>query len=185
MPAPGAMPDVTAFARSTVELGECGIRAWRRSSAKFERWRYGSEIQSGSSTQSDPAADVGSVTQTSLSFGFLASQQRFYVELEALRPCLPAVALPTVRAALYASLMLRATIAFALVSAVPVAGCTPVAVGAVVAGGGSLVSANILHEDDCEGEGCRYGNALAFMLMVIGLSLLVGGGIYLGVSERD
>jgi hypothetical protein len=61
----------------------------------------------------------------------------------------------------------------------------PVAVGAVVVGGGSLVAASSLHEDDCDGEGCKYGNALALLLGVVGLGLLVVGGVYLGVTERD
>jgi hypothetical protein len=78
--------------------------------------------------------------------------------------------------------MLRKGLAVMLVATI--ASCSaPVAIGAVAVGGGGLVATKAIYKGDCDGEGCRYGNALAFMLGVVSLSLVVVGGVSLSIDE--
>ena len=68
--------------------------------------------------------------------------------------------------------------------AVTIASCsTPVAIGSLAAGGGGLVVTKVIYKDDCDGEGCIYGNVLAFMLGVVSLSLIAVGGVSLAIDE--
>ncbi|MEO8706911.1 MAG: hypothetical protein ABI867_43190 [Kofleriaceae bacterium] len=72
----------------------------------------------------------------------------------------------------------------AVVLAVAVAACsTPVAIGSLVVGGGGLVASKAMHRSDCDGEGCVYGNALAFLLGVVSLSFVVVGGVSLVTKD--
>ena len=65
-----------------------------------------------------------------------------------------------------------------------IASCsTPVAVGSLAAGGGGLVVTTVIYEDDCDGEGCIYGNMIAFMFGVVSVSLIAVGGVSLAIDE--
>ncbi len=74
-----------------------------------------------------------------------------------------------------------------LLAAVTSSACsTPVAVGSMLAGGGALVGAKVIYKEDCDGEGCGYGNLLAVLLGTIGFSFFVGGSVGLAVeNNRD
>jgi hypothetical protein len=72
----------------------------------------------------------------------------------------------------------------AVLLATTIASCsTPVAIGAIAAGGGGLVATAAVYEDDCDGEGCIYGNVMAFMLGIVSVSLVAVGGVSLAIEE--
>lgn len=77
-----------------------------------------------------------------------------------------------------------ARIALLLALALPASGCTAVAVGSVVAGGGALVATGTMYDDDCDTEGCAMSQAMALLLGVVGSAMLIGGGVYLAVDYQ-
>jgi hypothetical protein len=74
-------------------------------------------------------------------------------------------------------------IGLAVLLATSISCSAPVAIGAMAVGGGGLIATKAIYKEDCDGEGCIYGNVLAFMLGVVSLSLVIVGGVSLSIDE--
>ena len=72
----------------------------------------------------------------------------------------------------------------AVLLATTVVSCSaPVAVGSIAVGGGGLIATKAIYKGDCDGEGCIYGNVLAFVLGAVSLSLITVGAVSLSIDE--
>ena len=75
---------------------------------------------------------------------------------------------------------MRAVLSIALCAALGLgSGCTAVAVGALALGAGATVTAGVMYDNNCDGEGCAYGNVAALSLALVGVCAMAGGGGYL------